>query len=164
MKQYITTVGRVELDHQEITIAILEYLKNHHNYKGSKVVYLPSNERFEGAVVEVKQEYKEEVPQFGKEKQTKIMPQGIVKKNIGVYDTIRALLNETFDKFDKADFISGRKCTMKFDDIYSIVKDLHPGMDERKLYIYLYDQRQLPNVKYVPKERTVYITGNVRHV
>lgn len=158
MKQFITTTGRVELSHQEITQAILEFLSTHYNYKGTSVVYLPSSEKFSGAVVEVKQELREQVERFKKpEKQERNGTSGWIIQNKGLYDTLRELMNEAFDKKP----LGQLRAEIKFPELVKTIIDLFPAMDAKKLNVYLYDKRMFTNMDYYATTGQIIIKGKV---
>lgn len=161
MKTNLNITGRVELSRQEISQAIIEYLEKHHNYKSEKVVYecedYGAGHTIVNAVVEIKgaatnvaqkiHDYHIEQPK------TKTQASGYARVNIGVFDTIRSLLNEEFVK-------RGRKnpTDISFDSLFDDVVGLHPSMTPEKLKIYLCDKRQFPGGNMVWSGRTYTIT------
>lgn len=159
MKTALKVTGRVELARAEITQAIFDFLKTK-GYKGSKIVYLPSDDKFQGAVVEVIGCTSfDEVPEFGKVIKTRNQPSGRLRRNIGIYDTMRELLNEAFKERKSGE----PKAHVDFKELLENVKYFHPEMSKEKLYVYLYDKRQLPNISWSPKDGYVVVRGEVKH-
>ncbi len=163
MKSVLNITGRVELSREEVTIAIFEWLKRNHPYKPTKVVYLPSTEKFVGCVIEVTQEEAEQsfdIPKFGKEpKKERENDGGFTRRNIGVFDTIRSILNDAFKGKEK----DQAHAIVKFEDILKEVIFQHPGMDKQKMGVYLHDKRQLPNTDFSGRMGVITIKGIVNH-
>lgn len=149
MKTNLEVTGRVELDRHEVTQAIIEFLAKHNNYKAEKVIYEAIGGSTFRAVVEVKgvaTNTEEKIHSYSvkEEKQTRQHPSGYTIENGGVFDTIRALLNERFIK-------AGRKNPTVFTDIDKFLEDVqafHPKMDMPRLKIYLADKRQFDSNYY----------------
>lgn len=162
MKSTLSITGRVELSREEVTQAVFEWLKKHHPYKPTKAVYLPSNERFEGVVIEVTQSEEVQdttIQKFGKDpKKERLNEGGFTRRNIGVYDTIRDLLNDAYKAKGDQQY-----AVVKFDQISKDVIDLHPGMDTQKMGVYLHDKRQLPNTEFSGKMGIITVRGIINH-
>lgn len=150
MKTALSISGRVELTRQEVSIAIAEYLKTHHQYKATKTVYLPTNEEFNGAVVEVSQlqqadQITDPTKLVAKTPVKKITPivNGKKKKwarvNVGLSATIKDLIAD------------GRKKNLDrlgFEYLFKEASFFHPNLTEQQLRIALYDNRVYKGTKF----------------
>lgn len=170
MKKSLTVSGRVELTREEITKGIVKFLREEHDLATEKVVYeikdshgngIIDSQLF-GAVIYVHQSTQDEsVPRFGLEpKKKRESPTEIVtRRNIGVNDTIRSILNQVYE--DRK--LGTQQVTVNFDALLKDVVFQHQGMDEQKLRVYLYDRRQLPHIDWLAKDDQVIVKGTMSH-
>jgi hypothetical protein len=137
MKQFLNTIGTVELDRTEITQAIREFLDR----KGltlKKAFYKVENNTVSIVRVDVSQETTgATLPQQYKKG---------AKLNIGIFSALKR-----FIEFHR----QRNNTTIKFDELYELVKTEFPHMDENKLRIYIRDPRQLQGIKYDNSKRVV---------
>lgn len=150
MKTALSISGRVELTRQEVSIAIAEYLKKHHTYKAIKTVYLPSNDNFVGAVVEVIQATAtDNIPEFKvKEKSKRNQKRGYVRKNMGIFDTIRDIIAHARKLEEKH---------LSLEYLFKEVKFFHQELEQKVLQSYLGDTRQLKDVRWKGREKILYL-------
>lgn len=146
MKQALMISGRVELSRHEITLAIKDWLARTYNLLVTKSVYVVEKETVQMAVVEVKQATTDaSIPNFTvATKQDRDGAEGYRKANMGIFNFLREYLEDEKKKKNK---------TIELKDLLKVVKDFYPKMDDKRLHMYLYDRRQLPNIKY--KDRTI---------
>ena len=169
MKKSLTITGRVELTHDEITKGIAKFLKDEHGLEMEKLVYeiiddagLPfPKAKLSGVVAYVHQTADEDVPRFGKEpkKERNSPTEEITRRNMGVNDTIRAVLNQAFKKRVNTNM----GVTVLFRTLLDEIVFQHPGMDEEKLRVYLYDRRQIPNIDWLARENKIVVRGEINH-
>lgn len=169
MKKSLQITGRVELTHKEISKSIIDFLKTEHQLATERLIYEFTDEQgnpiqahLTGVVAYVHQSSEDElVPRFGKDpKKSRESPEvPVVRRNMGVNDTIRSILNEAFNKRGPYNHFA----TIPFKQLLESVIFSHPGMDDKKLYVYLYDRRQLPNIDWLPKEGKVIVKGVINH-
>lgn len=166
MKTNLQVSGQVELSHQEITLLIMTHLEEKYHYKVKKIVYETSGENsLKSAVCEIAgSTVQEEIETYKvKERIRRESPNHpVTKRNVGVYDTLRWLLTQCFKEAKKNGRDQGE---IPFATLLEEVTTLHPGMDEQKLYVYLYDKRQLgTNYNFLPKERRVIVRSEINHI
>jgi hypothetical protein len=140
MKQFLNTIGTVELDRTEITQAIREFLDR----KGltlRKALYKIENNTVSLVKVDVSQETKG-TPNILLSQHYK---KG-AKLNIGIFAALKRYIEFHRQK---------NNTTIKFDELYELVKTEFPHMDENKLRIYIRDPRQLQGIKYDNSRRIV---------
>jgi hypothetical protein len=139
MKQFLNTIGTVELDRTEITQAIREFLDR----KGltlRKAMYKIENNTISLVKVDVSQESGGSVPNT-----PQIYKKG-AKLNIGIFAALKKYIEFHRQK---------NNTTIKFDELFELVKTEFPHMDENKLRIYIRDPRQLQGIKYDNSRRVV---------
>jgi len=146
MKQALTISGRVELSRHEITLAIKDWLAKTYNLLVTKSVYVVEDKTMQRAVVEVKQATADNsIPNFTMPiKQERNASEGYTKANMGIFAFLREYLEDERKKKVK---------TIDLKELLKQVRDFYPKMDDKRLHMYLYDRRQLPNIKY--KDRTI---------
>lgn len=157
MKTDLQVSGRAELTHDDVTKAIIEYLANHFNYKVDKVIY-PNQVITAIAEISGTTTPREAVPCFEvKEKQQRDSVYGRIIENVGVYDTIRSILNDHFIKNDR------KETLVQYKDLREDVLFFHPKMNDEKLRVYLHDRRQLPNVEWSMKNNHIVVRSIINH-
>lgn len=160
MKTDLQVTGRVELTQHEISQAIIEYLGTHYNYKGKKVIYPGASESQQlHVIVEVEGTVEKDfVEKYEiRQKQIRQNEGGYRIVNKGVYETIRELLTEAFDKRTQGTF----KAQVQFSELLKDIVDLYPKMDYNKLDIYLHDKRQFTNITYSSRDKVIIVSGKV---
>lgn len=168
MKKSLTITGRVELTREEISKDIIKFLREEHQLATEKIVYeIKDSEgkdipgaHLVGAVVYVHQSTQDSsIPKFGIEpKKTRQSPtEEITRRNMGVNDTIRSILNNAY----KAR--TANQATVTFAQLLKDVIFQHQGMDEQKLRVYLYDRRQLPHIEWASKTNQIIVKGEMNH-
>ena len=170
MKKSLTITGRVELTRDEITKGIVKFLREDHQLATEKIVYELVDEsgntvkgQLRGAVIYVHQDTQDEsVPKFGIEpKKTRDSPsEPVFRRNIGVNDTIRSILNDIYTNYRKE---STNQVIVSFDALLKDVVFQHQGMDDQKLRVYLYDRRQLPHIDWIAKSNQIIVKGIMNH-
>jgi len=170
MKTNLQVKGRVELSHQEVSMLIMTHLAEKHSYKVTKVVYETDNaltNRLNGVVCEIEglvEQQEQDIATYRiKEKEKRASPDHpVIKRNMGVYDNIRWLLNLAFRNAQKAE---KSVAEVPFDILLNDIVELHPGMDEIKLSTYLYDTRQLgTNVEWKARDRKILVRAIINHI
>lgn len=159
MKADLHVSGRVELSHGDISKAIVEYLANNHGYRVEKVIY--PDQHTPTAIAEIKGVVltHTHIPEYNiPEKHTRNLRQARVIRNIGVFDTIRSILNDAFIKNDK------KETVVPYFKLRTEVFDFHPSMDDKKLRVYLNDSRQLTsNVIWDCKRNEIVVRSIINH-
>lgn len=159
MKADLHVSGRVELSHTDISKAITEYLVNNYGYKVERVVYPDKHTPIVVAEIKGVVLTHQHIPEYNiPEKQVRQLRQARVVKNIGVFDTIRAILNDAFIKNDK------KETVVPYFKLRTEVFSYHPSMDDKKLRIYLSDSRQLSsNVVWSAKTNEIVVRSIINH-
>lgn len=140
MKTNLKITGRVELDHDEITKAIIQYLRSEYGYRVTSVTYPHKIQ----AVANVRGTIGKDpitAPDFRfKEKDTS-RPKRVsyTKKNIGIFETIRQYFNDRLSTTNK-------EVVVPYTTLSKFVFDLYPNMDDKRLKTYLADKRQFKNL------------------
>lgn len=162
MKTNLKIQGEVELSRTEISQAIIEYLAKHHNYKASKVVYeWRTGVDHPFAIVEVAGTVDQDpsIPSYHVDKkQTREQHSPRKMENIGVFDTMRSILNEYFIKNDK------KETLVQYKHFREDILFFFPKMDDKKLRIYLSDKRQFTsNMIWNPKLNQIVVRSIINH-
>lgn len=129
MKKALTISGRVELSREEITKAIIKFLKETENLATEKVVYEIDAKSggvpmFTGVVAYVHQaQEQDEVPQFGKERKETVKPTYANRPNWGIGSALSDILNPGLP--------------LTFQSIWMDVKDQFPKLTQKNLQKYL---------------------------
>jgi len=145
MKQKIEITGTVELDRQEISKAISEWLEKHHNLKTTKIVYLPYQIHLDGAVCQIHKEVEDDLSFCPQEK---VVKQRVGKKHIKGNKGLYKRLNEEIDEIRnsrKDPFVSEIITTLR--SLHNEIKELYPGLDYKQMRFYLQDKRMFKNIK-----------------
>lgn len=169
MKKSLTISGRVELTREEISRGISKFLRDEHGLSSERIIYeikdaqgndIPGAQLI-GAVIYVRQcpQDSSDVPKFGSDpKKTRNSPtEQVTRRNIGVNDTIRSILNEAYKKR------TTNQAIIPFSVLLEQVVFEHQGMDEQKLRVYLYDRRQLPHIEWLAKGNAIIVKGEMNH-
>lgn len=158
MKTDLQVSGRAELTHDDVTKAIIEYLGNHFNYKVDKVIY-PNQVITAIAQISGTTTPREEVPCFEvKQKQVREQHSSRKMENIGVFDTMRSILNEMFIKNDR------KETLIQYKQFREDVMFFFPKMDDAKLRIYLGDKRQFgSNMIWNTKQNHIVVRSIINH-
>jgi hypothetical protein len=153
MKETLTLTGRVELTRPELTQAINEWLQKTKKLSITRAIYVTEGNTVKSGVFEVKQDVSVDrtIPEFSmprvKEvKEERNMPSGWKRINVGVFQTIKELIEDY------------RKRGLKEVDFDTLLEDVtffHQRMDKKRLEIYIRDSRQLKGIKYSSRDKRV---------
>lgn len=159
MKTNLKITGRVELGHEEITKAVVEYLAANNGYRVTSVVIYPKKITAVANVRGlVKSSDKILAPDFSpKEPGKRTKQKTYTKKNIGVFSTIRSYFNDELEKTKKPVIVH-------YDTLRKVIFDLHPNMTDFYLRQYLNDKRQLKGLVWNHVQNRITVGEVLRNV